>query len=174
VSDLEKMKARLEALKQQSFAPSAAEAERIRIATETREQEDRLDRELETLLQGRADAERQRLELDAPDGGPYEAVCLVAAEKLRMTSVFVMKTIPPGAHAAYTKSFKPGKPLLDPDARRALVFKAIAYPDVKNDECSKAVHATLDKFPSLLSILFGVAEDLSGGAAEATRPKSRG
>lgn len=174
MSDIEKMKERLEALRRQSFAPSPEEAERIRIAAETREQEDRLDRELEALLQGRADAERMRLELDAPEGGPYESVCLVAAEKLGMASVFVMKTFPMGAHAAYTKSFKPGKPLLDPDARRALVFKSIAFPDVKKDDVSKSVHATLDKFPAMLGILFGVAEDLSGGAAEATRPKSRG
>lgn len=174
MSDLERMRAALEAKKKMTFAPSPEEAERIRLATEHREQDERLDKELEALLQGRADAERMRLEMDAPDGGPYESVCLVAAEKLGMASVFVIKTMPPGAHAAYVKSFKPGKPLLDPDARRALLFKSIAYPDVKNETSSKAVHATLDKFPTLLNILFGVAEELSGGAAEATRPKSRG
>jgi hypothetical protein len=174
MSDLETMRARLAAMRKQSFAPSAEESERLQLVADLQEEEERLDRELEQLLRQRADGERFRLESDAPDEGPYESVCLLAAEKRKMASVFVVRTFPPGAHAAYTKGFKPGKPLLDPDARRALVFKSLAYPDVKVEANSKAVHATLDKFPSLLTVLFQLAEDLSGGSAEATRPKSRG
>ncbi len=174
MSDLESMRAKLAVMKKQSFAPSADEAEHLSLASQLFEEEERLDKERETLLKQRADAERMRLSLEAPDGGPYESVCFVEAEKLGMASVFVLKTFPPGAYAAYTRTLKPGKSYVDVDERRKLVFKSIASPDLKNESSSRAVHATLDKFPSLLTVLYNIAEELSGGAADATRPKSRG
>lgn len=174
MSDLESMKARLASLKKQSFAPSPEEAERLAVIADIQEQNERLDREREELLKKRADAERERLLSEAPNDGPYESVCFIEAEKLGLASIFVLKTFPPGAWAAYTRTLKPGKAFVDVDERRKLVFKSIAFPDVKNEANSKAVHATLDKFTSLLTVLYNVADELSGCSAEVTRPKSRG